>query len=243
MDPRTGDWDIWIIDVARGVPSPIDVRSRSGQRPGVVARRKGNRLRLEPWRDLGLYRKAVDGSSARDARRQDGRCSDGCAERLVARRQIHSLPPGQQEGRSVWALPLFGDRKPFCSWTREFLPMRRASLARRPMAGVRLVRDRTVRGLRAAIPGSRAETTDLQRRRRPSAMDGRRARACVLGRATRHRCRLVRSDRLDVPRRSAPNARPAGGPQPDRHAGPTTTSRGTASGCSSASPQDRSRRD
>ncbi len=145
MDPRTGDWDIWTIDVARGVPSRLTSDPDRDSDPvwSPMERKSSSPRTVEGV--SGLYRKAVDGSSA---------------ETLIAKLEgVRTVVPsdwsrdgkyilydqGTQEGRSVRALPLFGDRKPIRPRGRDdSLPMPRTS---RPTGnGWRMSRSRQARG-------------------------------------------------------------------------------------------------
>jgi eukaryotic-like serine/threonine-protein kinase len=122
MDPRTGDWDIWVIDVARGVPSRLTSDPARDSDPVWSPDGKEVVFASDRGGSLGLFRKAVDGSSP---------------ETLVVRIEgARSVVPsdwsrdgkyilydrGTQEGRSLWTLPLFGDRKPILLVDERFAP-------------------------------------------------------------------------------------------------------------------------
>ncbi len=113
MDPQTGNWDIWIVDVLRGISSRLTsnpaldadpVWSPDGKEVVFASDREGH---------LGLYRKAVGGSESEEllASIEDDATSlvptdwsrDG---KFVLYSRFNPGP------WSLWALPLFGDRKP-----------------------------------------------------------------------------------------------------------------------------------
>jgi serine/threonine protein kinase len=121
MDPRTGNWDIWIVDVARGVPERFTsdpandsdpIWSPDGKEIVFASDRGGQR---------GLYRKAVDGSDTESlVTMVDG------ARLLVpsdwSRDGKYILFDRGRGARSVWAVPLLGDRKPFQVIEGKFFP-------------------------------------------------------------------------------------------------------------------------
>jgi eukaryotic-like serine/threonine-protein kinase len=121
MDPGTGNWDIWIVDVARGVPERFTSDPANDNDPIwspdgkeiVFASDRGGRM--------GLYRKAVDGSDTESL--------------VVPIDGVRLLVPtdwardGQyiffdrgRGARSVWAVPLFEDRKPVQVIDSKFFP-------------------------------------------------------------------------------------------------------------------------
>ena len=122
MDPRTGDWDIWVIDVARGTPSRLTsdpaqdtdpVWSPDGKEIAFLSDRGGR---------LGLYKKAVAGSGG------DERIAfiDGAREVVPSDwsgdGKYILYTQATLSGRSVWALPLFGDRTPIKVLDEQFRP-------------------------------------------------------------------------------------------------------------------------
>lgn len=122
MDPGTGDWDIWLIDVARGVPQRIT--SDPGQDSDPVWSPDGKEIIFASERSgrLGLYRQAVAGSAPAELV-------------IMLDDQRRALPSDwSRDGRyllysqattgfaSVWALPLFGDRKPIQLIDNQFAP-------------------------------------------------------------------------------------------------------------------------
>ncbi|HYN09090.1 MAG TPA: protein kinase [Vicinamibacterales bacterium] len=122
MDPRTGDWDIWLIDIARGVSSRLTsdpardsdpVWSPDGKEIVFVSDRGGR---------PGLYRKAVAGSGVEEL----VAIIEGAMELVPtdwSRDGKYILYEQSTFGaRSVWALPLFGDRKPIELVGPQFAP-------------------------------------------------------------------------------------------------------------------------
>jgi serine/threonine protein kinase len=122
MDPRTGDWDIWTIDVARGVPSRLT--SDPAQDSDPVWSPDGKEIVFASNRGgvPGLYRKAGDGSTAETLiEKLDGVRTVVPSDWSSDFKYILYFQ-GTQEGRSVRALPLFGDRKPIVLVDERFAP-------------------------------------------------------------------------------------------------------------------------
>ena len=110
MDPHTGDWDIWIIDVERGVPSKFTSNPANDSDPIWSPDGKDIVFVSDRGGQMGLYRKAVGGSDTEELIK----IVDG-ARQLVpsdwSRDRKILYFSAQFERRSVWALPLSGDRK------------------------------------------------------------------------------------------------------------------------------------
>ena len=173
MDPRTGDWDIWIDRRRTRRTVPIDVRSRIGTatRCGRLMERRSSSRR--PRRGQRPVPKGGRRFERRDAHRQAA-TAFGRSSRATGRATASTscMTSGRARGgRSVWALPLFGDRKPIEVVDEQVLPLFGAPLARRPVDGVWLVRDRPGEIYVRRFPGPGTETADLDRRRRSSTMD------------------------------------------------------------------------
>ncbi len=116
MDPVTGNWDIWVVDLARNVSSRLT--SDPAQDGDPVWSGDGKEIVFESNRggQFGLYRKAVDGSRPEELLATiDDRVSaltptdwspDG---RFV----IFSLMTATVPHNTTWVLPITGDRRPF----------------------------------------------------------------------------------------------------------------------------------
>jgi WD40 repeat protein len=111
MDPRTGAWDVWIVDVARGVAERFTSNPANDSDP--IWSPDGSEIVFTSDRGgrMGLYRKAVGGSDNEDLIASVER-----ARLLVAsdwsRDGKYILFDLGRANRTVWALPLFGDRSP-----------------------------------------------------------------------------------------------------------------------------------
>lgn len=123
MDPQTGTWHVWVIDVARG-----NAASRLTTDPGsdfdpvwspdgreiVYASERGERL--------AFYRQSVSGGASAPlldvTKATFAVPSDWSRDgRYILYHQLLGAPPW-----SVWALPLFGDRVPMQLVDQQFAP-------------------------------------------------------------------------------------------------------------------------
>jgi Tol biopolymer transport system component len=113
MDPQTGNWDVWIIDLARNVPSRVTfdraqdsdpVWSPDSREIIFASNREGR---------AALYRKTVAGTKSEELLVSVGSTvalipSDWSAD---GRMLVYSMW-ARAAGGQIWALPLVGDRKP-----------------------------------------------------------------------------------------------------------------------------------
>jgi hypothetical protein len=121
MDPRTGNWDIWIVDVARGVPERFTSDPANDSDPIWSPDGKEIVFASDRGGQLGLYRKGVGGSDT------ESRIAIVDGARLLvpsdwSRDGKYILYDRGRGARSVWALPLFGDRQPVQVIDGKFSP-------------------------------------------------------------------------------------------------------------------------
>jgi hypothetical protein len=120
MDPQTGNWDVWVVDAARDLASPVTVDPAEDTDP--VWSPDGTELVFTSMRGghAALFRTAV-GSVSSEARvldvASDGRpaATDWTRDgRFIVYTLFTGLPTGHAD---VWVLPLTGDRR-----ARQLLP-------------------------------------------------------------------------------------------------------------------------
>jgi Tol biopolymer transport system component len=115
MDPQTGNWDIWVVDVARGTASRVTsdpardsdpVWSPDGKEIVFVSSRGGQ---------FGLYRTTAGRSGPEerlvllDADVQDAAVTEWSPDGSLV---LYSVQTETHPWNAEWALPLSGDRKP-----------------------------------------------------------------------------------------------------------------------------------
>jgi hypothetical protein len=120
-DPQSKNWDIWVMDLARGVrtrftfdpaPEAWPVWSPDGSRIVFASARKGH---------FDLYVKNASGTASEELLYE----SDGDKVPTDWSRDgryivFNSIDPKRKTNRNIWVLPLFGDRKPFPYLQTEF---------------------------------------------------------------------------------------------------------------------------
>jgi Tol biopolymer transport system component len=121
MDPRTGAWDIWVVDIARGVSERFTSDPANDSDPIWSPDGKGIVFTSDRGGRMGLYRKAVGGSNTEEL------IATVDTARLVvptdwSRDGKYILYDRGRGARSVWAQPLFGDRKPVQVMDNGFAP-------------------------------------------------------------------------------------------------------------------------
>ena len=171
FDPE-GQYDLWVMDVARGVTSrvtatPGDERDPSGPRTAA------------PWHS------SQGGTGPADLRRKGLRASE--AETVLTDSPDEDVPESWSSdggrSRSSGGLPRTNRASGLCRWAEgrggadpdpRLQGRRAAAVAGRPVAGLRLGRVRARRGLRGALPTRRGSAARLRGRRRPAQMARRR---------------------------------------------------------------------
>ena len=206
--------DIWTIDIARNLRNRVTIRRATRRMAGVVARWHTHRVRngargAEGPEKARLVQTLVNGTGANETlfeavatpARPCGprQCvlapSDWSADgRFVLYTFSGSFPVTSD----IWALPLFGDRKPFPVVQTEFSESLGVFSAGRSMDRLHDQRDRAAQRLRSAISSCWQEISDLAERRTQSAL-ARRWQRVVLSR--RGRGDDGGADRLDRCRR------------------------------------------
>ena len=139
IDPQTGNWDIWKIDLANGGASRVTLDDEQDADPVWSPDRKTSPLRPFAWAALGLSqgrRRVASGGAPPDGSRPHR----SGADRLVPRRPIvrttrAALEPGRIRASAVRL------SEADSSLRSGIRSVRRGSLPRWPVARVRLVRD------------------------------------------------------------------------------------------------------
>ena len=125
MDPVTGNWDIWVLDVARNIASRLTSDPASDGDPVWSSDGKEIVFASNRGGEFGVYRKAVDGSGSEERLATiDGRftglaLSDWSPDGRYVLYNVGTSPVHQWD---LWALPLFGDRRPFPVMPGGFSP-------------------------------------------------------------------------------------------------------------------------
>jgi Tol biopolymer transport system component len=118
-DPQTGNFDIWLHDIARGAESRFTFGPASNQFP--VWSPDGTRIVFYARLDgiMTLYQKAVGAAAKEEILHKDakGRPTDWSRD---GRYILEESPNGLQSLNDIWVFPLSGDRKPFPYLQSEF---------------------------------------------------------------------------------------------------------------------------
>jgi Tol biopolymer transport system component len=114
MDPQTGNWDIWTVDVVRGLSSRVTISSAQDADPIWSPDGKALVFAAKQARGLALYRKTLDSEQPEEELlRFDGARllipSDWSRDGSVL---IYSAAFAGGGPTTIWALPLTTDRKP-----------------------------------------------------------------------------------------------------------------------------------
>ena len=101
MDPETGNWDVWIIDNARGIQSRVTLDP--AQDSDAIWSPDGKDIVFGSTRSghAALYRKTVDSSEPEQLLAEMDRLSRNGSDRLVARRAPHPVQSVQRVWRCV----------------------------------------------------------------------------------------------------------------------------------------------
>lgn len=122
MDPQTGNWDIWKVDLEQGTPSKLTTNDAQDTDPVWSPDGKEIVFASDRSGQLGLYRKAADGSGPEELLLTvDGSNNLVATDWSRDGRYIiyHQSRPEQPR---IFALPLFGDRAPIHLAGPEFGP-------------------------------------------------------------------------------------------------------------------------
>ena len=137
IDPQTGNWDIWLLDLARNLPSKLTTDPATDSDP--VWSPDGKEIAYVSDRDgrLGVYKQSVAGGPAEllldVSTDRAAVLSDWSANGHIILHRAAGRP------WSIWALNV-ADRKATRLVDDRFSPYRRPCLARRQVAGLQLVR-------------------------------------------------------------------------------------------------------
>lgn len=108
----TGKHDVWVIDIARHTPSRLTFDGESSQ---PVWSPDGKVVYYSSFRDgkTHIFAKQADGSGTEQTVLQTGAMSESPNDISRDGRYLLVSRVGTSQKPEIWALPLFGDRKPF----------------------------------------------------------------------------------------------------------------------------------
>ena len=153
IDPQTGNWDIWLVDLMRNLPSKLTTDPAADSDP--VWSPDGTEIAYMSERDgrLGVYKQSVAGGPAEllldVSTDRAAVLSDWSANGHIILHRAAGNP------WSIWALHV-ADRKASRLIDDRFSAYGGRVLARRQMAGLQLVRIGPGRGLPPPVSGRRA---------------------------------------------------------------------------------------
>ncbi len=119
-DPRTGAYDIWLLDLLRGVPTRFTFDPNGDRTP--IWSPDGSRIVFASDRKGGLYHlfQKAQGGTGNDELLLESNSDKGTEDWSGDGRFILYSSFDSKTKSNVWALPLFGDRQPYPLLNSEF---------------------------------------------------------------------------------------------------------------------------
>jgi Tol biopolymer transport system component len=120
VDVQTGTYDIWLVDLSRGIPSRFTTNPASDGNP--LWSPDGSRIVFTSGREAqGIYQKSASGSGNEEVLLKSSIGEAKVPEdwSLDGRFLVYATPNTKTK-RDLWVLPMSGDREPFPFLQTEF---------------------------------------------------------------------------------------------------------------------------